>query len=137
VRNGQKQPVSIDFLIDYPSVTSVVANQIVRARRPLPQIRELFVLNRSQTVDQETLSNLPGLVSLSLGSAFVTQAVELEDYETYDFNSDKIDLSVLCSMPDLRDLRFNAFLARSIEPLQEMEGLERLGLSGRMLANGM
>ena len=124
------QPVSIDFLVDFPSVTSIVADQIVQARRPLPHIRELFVLNQFGTVDQQTLVNMPGLESLSLGSGFSTRRLSLEETETHDWDSDRLDLSVLESMPGLRNLRFNSFAVKSIAPLQYLRRLECLRIEG-------
>jgi hypothetical protein len=124
------KPVSIDNLVNFPSVTSIVADQIVRARRLLPHIRELFVLNHLGTVDQETLVNLPGLESLSLGPGFGTQVVALEDTETYDWEADRLDLTVLVGMPHLRNLRFHALAVQSLEPLQHLHQLEFLRIEG-------
>lgn len=124
------QPVSVDFLVSFPSVVSIVADQIIAARRPLHQIRELFVLNHLGTVDQETLTNLPGLESLSLGPGIGTKAVKLEEIENYDWDSDRLDLTVLQSMPALRNLRFHALAVQSIEPLQHLHQLERLRIEG-------
>ncbi len=124
------EPTSIDFLVDFSSVTSVVADQIIQARRPLPHIRELFVLNHLGTVDQETLANLPGLESLSLGPGIGTQAVTLDEIESHDWEADRLDLAVLQDMPGLRDLRFHALAARSLDPLQGLHRLERLRIEG-------
>ena len=104
------EPLSIDFLDGLPSVVSVVAGRLVIARRLLPQIRELFVLDQFVTIDQETLANLPGLVSLSLGSG-------------WEGGLDQ-------NMPNLRDLRFRAGAVQSLEPLQSLKGLERLRIEG-------
>jgi hypothetical protein len=123
-------PLDIDFLVDLPSVVSVVADRLVRVRRPLPQIRELFVVHHSATVDQATLSNLPGLVSLSLGSGMGSRELRLDQIEGYDWETDKLDLDVLLGMPGLRDLRIHALAAHSIEPLQYLERLEHLRLEG-------
>jgi len=122
-------PLAIDSLADLPGVVSIVADRLVTARRPLPQIRELFVVNQLATVDQETLSNLPGLLSLSLGTGWRTQK---SDHETASSppTLDRIDLSVLQRMPGLRDLRFQGQVAASLDPLQYLAGLERLRIEG-------
>ena len=124
------QPVSIDFLADTPSVASIVADQIVQARRPLPQVRELLVVNRLGTVNQETLANLPGLESLSLGPGIGTKLVTLEEIDTHDWEADRLDLRVLEGMPNLPNLRFHALAAQSLEPLQSLHQLERLRIEG-------
>jgi hypothetical protein len=124
------EPASIDFLVDFSSVTSVVADQIIKARRPLPCIRELFVLNHLGTVDQETLANLPGLESLSLGPGIGTQALTLDQIESFDWDADRLDLAVLEAMPGLRNLRFHALAIQSLEPLQHLHQLERLRIEG-------
>jgi hypothetical protein len=122
--------VSIDFLANFPSVTSIVADQIVQARRPLLHIRELFVLTHLGTVDQETLTNLPGLESLSLGPGVGTQALALEEIDSHDWDADRLDLAVLQGMPSLRNLRFHALAVQSLEPLQHLHRLECLRIEG-------
>jgi hypothetical protein len=124
------KPLLIDFLADLPDVVSIVADRLVIARRPLPQIRELFVVNQLATVDQETLSNLPGLVSLSLGTGWRTQKSDQDETASPDPTLDRIDLSVLQRMPGLRDLRFQGQVAASLDPLQYLAGLERLRIEG-------
>jgi len=110
------EPISLDGLASLPSVVSVVVDAAVVARQPLPQVRELIVVNRFRpTVGEETLRNLPGLVSLSLGAARGKR----------DF-----DLTVLAAMNALRDLRFDASVARSIAPLEQLRSLERLRIEG-------
>lgn len=109
-------PFCVDALADLPSVVSVVADRLVMASRPLPQVHELFQVGYfSKPVDQGTLANLPGLVSLSLGSGW---------------GSEKLDLEVLRTMPGLRDLQFEALAVRSIEPLRFLRGIERLKIGG-------
>ena len=125
-------PLAIDFLVDLPGVASIVADRLVIARRPLPQIRELFVVNQLVTVDQETLTNLPGLVSLSLGTGWRTQKSDQEETASTGPTLDRIDLSVLQGMPGLRDLRFQGQIAASLEPLQYLVGLERLRIEGAL-----
>ncbi len=88
------------------------------------------MLNFGATVDQETLSNLPGLVSLSLGSGWGARELELEEVNRYNWEADKIDLNVLRHMEGLRDLRFHTLAVRSIEPLNSLKGLERLRIEG-------
>jgi hypothetical protein len=117
-------PLCIDFLADLPDVISLVADGPVVDRRQLPQLHELFQVNAfGQPSDGETLANLPGLVSLSLGSGW---------------GSEKLDLEVLRAMPGLRDLRFAALAVRSIEPLRLLQRIERLkidGIASERLAN--
>jgi hypothetical protein len=117
-RDGEPHapPLCIDFLADLPSVVSVVADRQVEARRQLPQVRELLEVGYfSQPVDRETLANMPGLVSLSLGTGW---------------GSEKCDLEVLRAAPGLRDLHFQALAVRSIEPLAFLKGIERLRIDG-------
>ena len=109
-------PLCIDFLADLPSVVSVVADRQVEAHRQLPRVRELFQVGYfSQPVDRETLSNMPGLVSLSLGTGW---------------GSEKFDLEVLRAAPGIRDLHFAALAVRSIKPLRFLEGIQRLRIDG-------
>ena len=109
-------PFSIDCLADLPSVISVVADRQVEAHRQLPEVRELFRVGYfSLPVDAETLANMPGLVSLSLGEGW---------------SSEKLDLEVLRTAPGLRDLQFEALAVRSIEPLRFLERIERLKIGG-------
>lgn len=130
-RVGERAPpLSIDFLAELPSVNSVIADRLVITRHPLPQIRELLMLNIGATVDQETLLNLPGLVSLSLGSGWVSRELELEEVNSYDWDRYKIDLNVLSNMTGLCDLRFHALAVHSIEPIRFLKGLERLRIEG-------
>ena len=124
------KPLSIDFLADLPSVVSIVADRLVIARRPLPQIRELFVVNPLATVDGETLSNLPGLVSLSLGTGWGIQKSDPDEIVPPGSRLDRIDLRLLQGIPGLRDLRFQGQVAASLDPLQYLTGLERLRIEG-------
>ena len=53
--------IDLDALVDYPTVTSVVATTSVRARRPLPHMSELLLFGEAVMPDAETLGNLPAL----------------------------------------------------------------------------
>ncbi len=129
-RWGEREaPLSIDFLADVPSVQSVVVDRPVMASRPLPGIRELFVVNDRVTLDRETLTHLPGLVSLSLGSGLRDSAAP-EGVAARAPVRAGLDLAVLQGMPTLRDLRFRADAAESIEPLGSLRTLERLRVEG-------
>ncbi len=88
------------------------------------------MVHHSTTVDQATLANLPGLVSLSLGEGFGSRELTLEQIDMYDWDADRLDLNVLQRMPGLRDLRLHARAAHSIQPLGSLEMLERLRLEG-------
>lgn len=61
--------VDLTPLAGCPSVRSVVASTIVVASRPLPQIAELLLLDRTLVPDARTLASLPGLERLWAGWA--------------------------------------------------------------------
>jgi len=56
--------IDLDPLADYPSVRSVVASTEIRARRALPNVRELLLLGETLVPHAETLGNLPQLTSV-------------------------------------------------------------------------
>lgn len=56
--------IDLDKLADVPSVTSIVASTVVRARRTIPQVRELLLVAMGRLVDIDTLGCLPGLNTL-------------------------------------------------------------------------
>jgi len=56
--------IDLDGLASYPTVESIVASTEVRARTPLPHIRELLLIGMTVVPDADTLANLPGLERL-------------------------------------------------------------------------
>jgi hypothetical protein len=123
-------PLSIDSLTELPEVVSIVTDRPLTARRPLPHIRELFVVNDFAYIDQETLSNLPGLVSLSLGPGWIFHELKSGQPDAQGHSSPKIDLGVLLGMSGLRNLRFSAFTADFTQSPRFPASLERLRVDG-------
>jgi hypothetical protein len=114
----------IDDLASLPSVSSIVADRIVAARRPLPQIRELLIVNRYMTVDQITLSNLPNLVSLCLGPGWQIPTKESSGVGGEGVRG--LDQSVMEGKRALRELHFHALAAQPMTSLESLTGLEQL-----------
>src|SRR4029434_1270112 len=56
--------IDLDGLVAYPTAESIVASTEVRARTPLPHIRELLLFGMTIVPDTDTLANLPGLERL-------------------------------------------------------------------------
>ena len=56
--------IDLDGLASYPTVESIVASTEVRARTPLPHIRELLLFGMTIVPDADTLANLLGLERL-------------------------------------------------------------------------
>jgi hypothetical protein len=56
--------IDLDVLAGLPSVRSVIASAAVRARHPLPSLRELFLVDSAPVPDAATFASLPELASL-------------------------------------------------------------------------
>jgi hypothetical protein len=101
--------IDLDPLAAFPSVESVVATTLVRARRELPSVRELLVTAFSDLPDSVTLRQLTGLESLYF--PFGTRR--------------KLDLDALPAA-QMRELMVNRWQVTSLAPLERMTGLVSL-----------
>lgn len=100
--------VDIDGLAELPDVESVAGMALVRARRPLPHVRELL----ASPVDDETLANLPNLESF---------APMRRRYGHPPLTPDAV-------APGLRWVLGNPF--ETLEELTRYRSIERLGTGG-------
>lgn len=105
--------VALDSLAALPEVTSVVASTIVEAHRPLPSVRELFLLHDTIVPAPPTLRNLPRLESLFALIAPSDRKLVVE------------------ALPDdtLRRLAVNRFCLDRVDPLGRLTNLEELILN--------
>jgi hypothetical protein len=105
--------VDLDGLAGLPSVVSVVASTEVRARRLLPEVRELLLLERAPVPDAETLRCVPGLRTLFAMSPLPGRTLSIE------------------SLPasELRDLAVRRACLDGLAPLGQLTGLRRLIVS--------
>jgi hypothetical protein len=125
--------IDLDPLAALPSVRSVVASTTVRARRALPDVEELLLLNRTFVPDAQTLRSLPGLLRFWAGWAPSDRRLDPEALPA-GLQALGISRAALTSGPgELAGLdRLNhLFLAGclpkdSLQPLAGLTGLVRL-----------
>lgn len=103
--------VSLDGLVVVSSVESIIIDRPVRLGRPLPQVHELMVTSGVPPPTNATLRNLPNLERLCLGRSPTRE---------------RIDWRTLAAMRNLRDLRLHAWHISTVEPIDQLRGLERL-----------
>jgi hypothetical protein len=76
--NKLSEPIlDLDGLASVPSVESVVASTEIRARRPLPAIKELLLFGMTLVPDGETLGHLPNLERLWVPWAPINRRLEV------------------------------------------------------------
>lgn len=133
--------MSLDRLAEFPTVCSVVASTIVTARRPLPNVRHLILLDYTPPPDEATLRNLPYLETFFAAlagkpwperniKALNLEALPRETLTRLALSRYCVDgLDPLSSLVNLRDLRLvNCRRPDSIRSLGSLVKLRHLDL---------
>ncbi len=128
------EPVlALDPLAGFPSVSSVVASTAVCAGRPLPQISELLLLERTLVPDSRTLRNLSSLARLWAGWALSGRVLDTgalpASLRRLGIHRATLSsgLGGLAELTGLTQLFLDGCLPKdSLQPLAGLAGLRRL-----------
>lgn len=133
ISNWPIEPIiDVDTLADVPSVRSIVSSTVIRARRRIPQVRELIFVDRGRPLDEETLACLPGLKTLwalmwPLDSDPSWIPHGLEELGIERTGLENAGLSHLAHLTELRVLAVRSGSPKdTVKPLANLTKLERL-----------